>query len=324
MKKRFLFHGRFIKSTTKYFSVFSLILPVLFWGLSFISTKVVLNEMPPVTIAFMRQVIALIPLFIIIIATRMSLRIKLRDLLLLAGSCFFGIVLYFLFENNGLKYTTAASASMIVAAVPVFTFISETLLFKVRLGMRSFLCIILSIAGVYLVVSEKGRLDFSSETFNGNMLIVGAMLSWVIYTIMSRRLMTTYSSLSITLYQTALSSIIFIPFVLPEIRHWNPISTNALLNLVYLGVFCSAISYFTFLHAIKQFGATISSSFLNLVPVVTAIGGYFILSEKPHLVQYVGMILILASLYMLNRKRPASARSNDSAKRVPADGNQAK
>ena len=83
-EKKILVPWAFYKSTTNYFSVFSLILPVLFWGLSFISTKVVLNEMPPVTIAFMRQVIALIPLFIIIIATRMSLRIKLRDLLLLA------------------------------------------------------------------------------------------------------------------------------------------------------------------------------------------------------------------------------------------------
>lgn len=319
MKKGLLFYKRFIKSNTNFVSVFSLILPVLFWGLSFISTKILLEEMPPVTIAFMRQVIAIVPLLLIIIATRMSLRIKPLDLLLLAGSSFFGIVLYFLFENNGLKYTTAASASMIVAAVPVFTFITESLLFKARLGIRSFFCIILSIAGVYLVVSVKGRLDFSSETFYGNMLIVGAMISWVIYTIMSRRLMATYSSLTITLYQTVLSSIIFIPFVLPETCYWNPISTYALLNLLYLGVFCSAISYFTFLYAIKQFGATISSSFLNLIPVVTTIGGYFILSEKLHPVQYIGMILILASLYMLNRRKPASATSNDATRRVPSD-----
>jgi drug/metabolite transporter (DMT)-like permease len=321
MKKGFMLFKRLLKSGTNFVSIMSLILPVLFWGLSFISTKIVLEEMPPVTIAFMRQLIAIIPLLLIIIAMRVSLRIKPLDLLLLAGSSFFGIVLYFLFENNGLKYTTAASASMIVAAVPVFTFISDSLLFKAKLGIRAFLCIIFSIAGVYLVVSVNGRLDFSSETFNGNMLIVGAMLSWVIYTIMSRRLMSAYSTLSITLYQTALSSIILIPFLLPETRFWRPISLYALLNLIYLGVLCSAVSYFTFLYAIKQFGATISSAFLNLIPVVTVIGGYFILSEKLHPIQYIGMFLILASLYMLNRKRSASPISNDDSGGVPADHN---
>ncbi|NJD02393.1 MAG: DMT family transporter [Ruminiclostridium sp.] len=277
------------------------ILPVIFWGISFISTKVVLQEIPPVSIAFFRQLIALIPLIIWVLATKTSLCIKPRDLLLLAGSCFFGIVLYFIFENNGLLLTTASSAAMIVSAVPIFTLVSEALLFKMKVNLKIILCILTSIAGVYLVISVNGKLDFSSATFLGNLLIMGAMISWVIFTILSRRLGNRYVSLVITTYQAALSSILFIPFIIPEIQSWKPVTPVPLLNLIYLGVFCSALSYFSFLYAVKRLGPTVSSAFLNLIPVVAVITGFLILGEKLALIQYFGMALIMLSLFKLGR-----------------------
>ena len=286
---------------SKLISYALVMLPVIFWGISFISTKVVLQEIPPVSIAFFRQFIALVPLIIWVLATKTSLRIKPRDLLLLAGSCFFGIVLYFVFENNGLMLTTASSASMIVAAVPIFTLISEALLFKMKVNLKIILCVLISIAGVYLVISVNGKLDFSSSTFLGNMLIMGAMISWVIYTILSRRLGNRYVSLVITIYQTAISSILFIPFIIPEIQSWKPVTLVPLLNLIYLGVFCSAISYFSFLYAIKRLGPTVSSAFLNLIPVVAVITGFLVLGERLTLIQYFGMALIMLSLFKLSR-----------------------
>lgn len=285
-----------------YINLIFVLLPVVFWGLSFISTKVVLKEMPPISIAFFRQLIALIPLAIWGILTRSSFRIDLKDLLLLAFSSFFGIVLYFVFENNGLMHTTASSASMIVAAVPVFTLIVEMLLYKVKPGLSVVLCILTSIFGVYLVISVNGKLDFTQASFKGNMLVMGAMASWIIYTILSRRLSKKYSSFVITLYQTFLSSFLFVPFFIPEISKWQPISGMALFNLIYLGVFCSAVSYFMFLYAIKKLGPTVSSAFLNLIPVISVAAGFFILDERLLPVQYLGSVIILTSLFFLSRR----------------------
>ena len=287
----------------RYLNLIFVLFPVVFWGVSFISTKVVLQEIPPVSIAFFRQLIALLPLVLWGIATRSSFRIALKDLLLLAGSSFFGIVLYFVFENNGLRYTTASSASMIVAAVPVFTLLTELFFFKLKTNLKVIACIIASIIGVYLVISVNGKLDFSSAAFKGNMLVMGAMASWVIYTVMSRKLGSRYSSFIITLYQIILSIVLFLPFLLPEFGNWKPISTIALLNLIYLGVFCSAISYFMFLYAIKKLGPTVSSAFLNLIPVISVLAGYLILNEKLLPIQYGGMLIIMASLFILNKNQ---------------------
>ena len=46
-------------------------------------------------------------------------------------------------------------------------------------------CILLSIVGVYLVVTVDGRLDFSSARFYGNLLMMGSMICWVVYTFLN-------------------------------------------------------------------------------------------------------------------------------------------
>lgn len=279
-----------------------LILTVVFWGYSFISTKIVLTEMPPSSIAFFRQIIALAVLLAWLIPAKKLPRVSVRDILQIGIASFFGIVLYFVFENTGLKFTNASSASMIVAAVPIITLISETLFFKLKVSFKIVACIILSIVGVYLVISVNGRIDFSSSTFFGNLLIMGAMFSWVVYTIMNKGFSARHSSLSLTTYQTITSIFLFLPFILSEAGSWKMLSLVPFLNLLYLGVFCSAFAYFFYIYAAKRLGPTLSSSFLNLIPVVTVILGYFVLGEKIAIIQVAGMGLIMLSLYKLTKK----------------------
>lgn len=295
------------KGKEYYISLILIMFSVLFWGYSFISTKVVLTELPPVSIAFFRQIIASIALFCWLLSTRSLSPLSIRHLWLVAVSGLFGIVLYFVFENTGLQYTTASNASMIVAAVPVFTLISEVLFFKLKANAKMLVCILLSIAGVYMVITVDGRLDLSSSTFMGNLLVIGAMIAWVIYTIFNKKLNNKYSSLVITFYQSVTSIFLFIPFVAPEVGKWKAITLIPLLNLIYLGIFCSALAYFFYIYASKRLGATISSASLNLIPVVSVVFGYFLLGEKLSLLQIAGMALIMLSLYKLSK----NASSNE-------------
>jgi drug/metabolite transporter (DMT)-like permease len=291
-----------VKTEKRYIPIFLIIIAVIFWGYSFISTKIVLKVIPPVSIAFFRQIIAGITLFAIVIPTGQFKKMRLKHLLLIAASGFFGIILYFIFENTGLKYTSASNASMIVAAVPIFTLLSEAIFFKLKLNFKMILCIVISLIGVYLVISSNGRLDFSSKKLFGNILMLGAMISWVIYTIMNKSLVKKYSSVMITTYQTIVCIFLFIPFIIPEIKEWKAVSLEPLINLVFLGVFCSACAYFCYIYAAKRLGASIASAFLNLIPVVSIISGSIVLGERLSIIQYMGMLLIILSLLLLNQK----------------------
>ena len=285
-------------------AVLFILLDVLFWGFSFISTKVVLSQIPPISIALFRQIIAVMTLIILLTLTGTKLKIARRDAGYIVLASFFGIVMYFVLENTGLLYTTASNASMIVASLPIFTIFAEALLFRLKVTGGMILCLILSTIGVAMVVTVDGRLDLSSLRLWGNLLVMGAIISWVIYTILNRRLSESYSSLTLTTLQSAASIILFIPLVIPEMGRWpeaSEISLTVFANLLFLGVFCSGFAYVFYIYASRRLGLTVVSAFLNLIPVVTVVFGYLLLQDTLSWMQLLGMALIMIALYQLNR-----------------------
>ncbi|MFA6372448.1 MAG: DMT family transporter, partial [Methanothrix sp.] len=204
----------------RYLALLLIILAVILWGLSYISTKVVIAQIPPISIAFFRQIIAaatLLPLAMYSGSLRM---VTLRDLGAIASSGLFGLVLYFIFENISLQYTTASNASMIVASLPIFTLISEVLFFRLKVTWNIVICLLLSMIGVYLVVTVNGQMDFSSARFLGNLLMICSMICWIVYTSMNKKLNKRYPSIAIITYQSLASILLFIPFVIPEMARW--------------------------------------------------------------------------------------------------------
>ncbi|HEY5586454.1 MAG TPA: DMT family transporter [Ruminiclostridium sp.] len=295
-----------VSRKSKLFAIAAMLLTVVFWGYSFVSTKIILGELPPITIAFFRQIIASGVLVVFLFVKKLFVKMPMKDIILLAASSFFGINLYFLFENIGLKYTTASNASIIIAAVPIFTLVTESLFYKFKVSKRLIACVIVSTIGVFGVIFENGSLDFSSGSTKGNLLMIGAVISWVIYTIICKSLTGKYNGIVITAYQMIAGSILFIPFVIPDISQWHGISTYSLINLLYLALFCSALAYYLYNLAVKSLGATISSMFLNLIPVVSIIGGVLVLGEKISLLQIGGMLLIMLSLFFVRSRQSNS------------------
>lgn len=277
---------------------------VVFWGLSIISTKVVLTQLPPVSIAFFRYSIAAAALIPLALFSHSLSKIALKDLGTFIITSLLGIVLYFLFENNALLYTTASNASMLVAAMPLFAVIIDALFFRQKVKWKMAVCILISIVGVYLVVTVDGRLDFSSARLYGNMLMIGSMISWVLYTYANKSLDGKYSGMTVITYQSLISIILFMPLVISELKKWpelNAITPFTVANLVFLGVFCSALEYLFYIHAVQKLGATVLTTFLNLIPVVTVIAGSLFLREELLPIEIAGMGVIMSSIYALNR-----------------------
>lgn len=281
------------------FPILAVLFAVFVWGISFVSTKVILEELPPVSIAFFRQLIAILPLLALMRLSKERLFVPKKDVPAFFVAGLFGIVLYFVFENTGLQYTSAANASMLVAAIPVFALITDSILSKKRMPPLTLALAAVSISGVYLVLFEGGVPDFTSKTFLGNLLVFGAMMSWIVYTFLTRRLGKNYGSLKMTTLQTICSILLFFPFMWHEISSWRFPSANVMGHLLFLGLFCSAAAYVAYLYGLKELGAVVPSAFLNLIPVVTILTGFVMLGDIPSAVQLTGAALIIGSLTVL-------------------------
>lgn len=283
----------------------AMLITVTLWGMSFISIKTAVSEVPPVTLALLRFMIASAILLTITKKVEPTVKLQRRDFGKMAIAGFFGITLYFYLENTGISLTTASSAALITAIIPILAIALDMLVFKTKIPFVQSLGIIGAMSGAYLAITANGQLDFSSQTFKGNLCIVGAMLSWSLYTLLNKSLNGKYSGLYLTTYQTLFGTMFLIPLSLFEYSQWHFFSWSALGNIFYLAICCSALGYFLYIYALSKLDVTITTLYLNLMSIIGVMSGHFFLDEIIFPTQILGGIIILLSIILINFTTPS-------------------
>jgi drug/metabolite transporter (DMT)-like permease len=295
--------------TDRHKALAAIIACVLFWGFSFISIKVTVAVFPPMSLGALRFAIALVFLYFIKrkLAPHESLRCQ--DIPLLAGAGISGVTLYFFCENNGVFLVTASEAAIAVGSIPVLTMIADWLSEKFahkkdsnfpRIGLRQWLGAFISIGGVWLVAGVSLAI---SGSITGYIFMAGAALCWVIYSLMTRPLFALCSRIYIVFWQTVAGFIGFIPFSIIELSRWTRPDLPVILHLIFLGVCCSALGYWYYARSLEVLGVSVSAIFINLVPVVAVIGGFFMMGDRLTPLQWLGAALVISGVYLSMLKR---------------------
>lgn len=285
---------------------FFMLLTTLFWGVSFISTKIAVTEVPPTTLALIRFTIAAFLLIGLRKSIEPNARVDKADVPRMALGGVLGVALYFYFENLGIKLTTAVNASLIVTIIPVIAIGLDVLLFHSKLSAQKIFGALMAVIGTYLSITANGQLDFSTKNFKGNLLIVCAMLSWVFYTLVNKSLQRKYSGIVMTTYQTVFGTVCLVPLSLLEFREWKLFSAATLGHILFLACCCSVGCYLLYMFALRHLDVAITTVYLNLVPVVGVASGYFVLHERVLPVQLAGGILTFLAILAVNLDRPKS------------------
>ena len=275
---------------------------VVFWGMSFISAKVVLNTgVPPMTLAFLRFLCASLILFPILKIREPDTRLDRGNLKTIVISSILGITAYFYFEVTGLNLTDASIASMIMATIPIFTVILEIIYYKNDVSRVKVIGASLSVVGVVILIGFSFGTQNNPLAFLGNMLILGSCICWVGYIMASKSLKGHYSGLALTTFQTLFGTLFLLPLTLLEYKKWVPITPLASVNIIYLGIFCSALCYFLYLYSLEKLGPLAVSTYINLIPIVGVLGGIIILGETISTLQIMGGSIILLGVLLVNR-----------------------
>ena len=291
---------------------------VLFWGLSFVSSKTILNAgVPPMTMVFLRFGLTTLIMNLILRKKEPATRLERKNLLPLILSGLFGVTVYFFFESRGIKLTSASHASLIIAVIPVLTIVADRVFYGTRISLLGSAGILLSMAGVYLVVRVPGA-DILSGSLAGDLFMFGACVSWVAYMMVSRNLHTRLSDLAITAYQSLLGTAFLAPLALLEFQQWVPLTLPIVLNLLYLAVFSSAAGNFLYMFALSRLGPVAVSPYVNLIPIVGVLGGVVILGESISVIQVIGGIVIVAGVLMVSIRAATGGKSPSGRLRAPA------
>ncbi|HWQ08136.1 MAG TPA: DMT family transporter [Holophaga sp.] len=283
------------------------ILVAIVWGLSFLSIKVAVAVLPPMTLAAARFVVACAVLPLVAFWMKEDLRIARQDVPVLVLGGILGVSLYFYFENNGILLLSASESSIIVGTIPVVSVVSERVFLGTRLPGRVYAGSVLSFAGVALIVFRPSSMHSSPL---GYLYMAGAVVTWVAYTFATRKVSLKYGRLSVTFWQSLFGLLGCVPFALLEARAWKAPSAGVVLNVLYLGLICSAAGYWLYVATIDHLGVGKASLFVNLIPVVAVAASFFILGDRLGPLQWLGAAVALAGVYLATspgRPRPVTA-----------------
>lgn len=277
---------------------------ILVWGITFISTKILLANFTPVEILVYRFFIGWVILWFLTPGQNNFLPISCQ--VLLAGAGCSGVTLYFLLENIALKLTLASNVGIIVSLAPFFTGILAWKFLSNEIPTGNFFAgFCISFFGMVLI-SYSG-LDFNSNP-SGDVLALLAAFSWAIYSIFIKKLGkyklgTLRATRGIFFWGLIfMSPLIFDNnFSLDWAQIIKPIN---LFNLLFLGILASALCFAAWTLAVNNLGAIKTSVYIYLVPVITVLAAAIILDEPFTLFTVTGVILTVAGLLISEKKGP--------------------
>ncbi|MDR0207280.1 MAG: DMT family transporter [Bacteroidales bacterium] len=286
-----------------------LVFSMFFWGGSFVLTKYLLIDFHPITLIFLRCVIATIVFAGFCIALfKKAFIIARKDLKYFIGLAFFEPFIYFLFENYSLLYCDASVVSVIIATIPLFVALMAVLVFKEILSKLNYFGVILSIFGIVIMLWRSFmHADFR---FVGVFLAFGAVFSTIGYNYFLKKIPTTYNSFVVITWQNIFGLIAFLPFVFLvndieafKLQYQALGDITNLSFLLMLAILCSTVAFILYIASMRKMGLARTNIFVNLIPVMTVTIAYFVLKEDITISKIVGICIVITGIFLVQHKR---------------------
>jgi len=274
------------------------IISVLGWANGFVFTRLALQYFEPVSIAFLRYLLGSLVLLVVAIALKIKppAREDWKWVILCGMSGFAVYMTIFVLVSVTIN---AATSSVIIATVPIFTALMAWVFYKEKLKpVQCFACG-LEFLGILVMALIALQLDANI----GAMLILlfGAGLL-AIYNITTRKLVKKYSPLQVTIYSMFVGTIglsIWIPNSISDIQSGIP--PIGYFHIFVLGAFSSAIGFVTWALALKHTPkVSYVTNYMFITPFLTTLLGFWLANEVPGLETILGGALILSGLAIFN------------------------
>ncbi|MGW7317334.1 DMT family transporter [Streptomyces sp. NPDC054865] len=265
------------------------------WSGSFVATRGMADTVPPVQAVFWRWIIAAVA--VAPFAARQAWRQRAllrRHLGYVSLATLFGVTLYNTLVHQAGLTTSASNMGMIMAASPVIMAVYSRLGGE-RLGARRTFGLLLAAFGVLLLVGD-GSIGFDLGA--GDLWMFGAALSFATYSALLKRKPAEIGQLAFLFATFVLGALMLAPAyaVSLAVQGGFEVTPGSAGQLLYVGVFSSAVAFFAWNKAVSVIGAARAGVVYYLQPVCVAGLGFLLLGEHTGPAQLLCMTLILGGV----------------------------
>lgn len=299
------------------FGIFLACVSVFIWGITFVSTKSLLNDFSAFEILIVRFLAAYLGL-LAMRPRRLALKSRKENVLFaLAGLT--GVTLYQLFENIAISFTTASNVSIIVSICPMFTAIAARIFLKEKCITRNFIAgFAIAISGVALVsFNGNAELHFSPK---GDLLALLAGICWGFYSLFVSKINSMKYDIICSTRRIFFFALVFmVPLVFAgsaaeetssvfvntdiasNVKRFSSLANWG--NLLFLGLMASAGCFSLWNEACKILGTVKVSAGIYMIPVVTVVFAFIFLGEKLSLMGILGAAMTVCGLFISSWKK---------------------
>jgi drug/metabolite transporter (DMT)-like permease len=274
----------------------SIIIACVLWGLAIILTKQTTQYMKFPHIALYRFLIASIFFIPIVIKKKIQIPNK-SNLKAFILAAFFTVPCTFLLQFAGISYTSSTNASLIIGMTPTIFVIVSYIVFRKKESKIVLLSILLSIIGISIVIGNPS----SNNNWYGNFLIIFSLITLSISTIISQKIMLTYSPLVTTVLTFWFGTAILIPFVI-GIYGMPPtnLSMSVWVSLIIQGILCTSCAYLFWNYGLQKISMSKAGVYANIEPIAGVIFSTILLSDKISIQIAIGGTLVIMAALMIS------------------------
>ena len=266
----------------------------IFFGMTYVLTKICLNYSTEFHIISFRFLIAFIVSLIFL--QKKIFPIKIKEFIY---SLILSIMLFLVFITMtiGVKYTTATNASFLISLSIIFIPFFSWIFNKEKPKKNIFVVLIIALIGIMLLTLDKNL-----ELHIGDILCLICSLLFSFHIIITERFVRNNNPITLGVLQFGGVAILSFLVQYPIEKFSLPKNENFWISLLILSVFCTALAYIIQTVSQKKLSSTLVGFILSLEPIFSGIFGYFILNEYLSFQQYVGAFLLLISVIYVSVK----------------------
>ena len=285
-------------------------------GASVVAVRVAVRDIPPTSLAVIRfGQGALVLLGGIAVVRPALLRIDLR------GLCFdvlLGAIIFSLFPlsfNVGLQFTQATRGALMLATLPIWSMLLARCFLGERLGVRRTVGVGLTLVGVLIVVGERGlNLETDGRALLGDGLVLFTAFLGALYGVLTKRAFNRQHPLTVVSYAMLSGTLVLLPIAMWEgmVDEFGQLDSSLALIVLFLGIPGGAIAFGMWTMALARLTPTQVAVYINLNPIVAAVLGVLLLSERATPVFLLSFVAVIGGVLLVNwpaRERAVEGRA---------------
>ena len=283
----------------------ALLLMTVIWGSNFTVVKLATRHIPELPFNSIRLLVAAVAFLGASAIAEGLPRLTRREWVRIVALAVVGHVIYQLCFVGSVARTTIANSALIFAFTPIVVAILTAVLGHERIPATRWAGALISLSGIYLVVGAS--IGSPGATTVGNLLAVGAMACWAVYTVGAQPLLVKRSALTVTGYSMAAGSVIYVPIAWTGLRamRWSVVPASAWVALVLSALLALFVAYMIWYTAVQAIGSTRTSMYSNVTPIAAMVVAAVWIGEPLTLRKMVGAAAVVAGLAVSRIERTA-------------------